>query len=74
MSYTGYWIADKGQIYGPHGFTGHWIEDGHIFGPNGYTYYWIEDHHIFSSDGYTQCWIVETGQIYGPKERLPWCE
>ena len=38
---------DDGYVYGPSGYTRHYVREGYIYGPQGYTQYYFTEHSIY---------------------------
>jgi hypothetical protein len=69
---TDYWI-NAGRIYGPAGFTGYVIDNGHrIIGRRGYTRHWIYQHTIYASGTGNTGFQVHENRIHGPLAQPPW--
>ena len=69
---TEYWIY-AGRIYGPLGFTGYIIDNGHrIVGRRGYTRHWVYRDSIYSSGDGNTGFRIRDNRICGPRPEPPW--
>jgi hypothetical protein len=69
---TDYWIS-AGRIFGPGGFTGFYIDNGHkIIGRRGYTRHWIYQRTIYSKAEGNTGFRIEENRIHGPLPEPPW--
>jgi hypothetical protein len=68
---TGYYIDDRGMIFGPKGPTQFRLDGDRFVGPLGDSDLRLSRGQIYGTAGATGC-SVKDGRIYGAARNLPW--